>query len=232
MGVTPNCNFNATFKATVSRPVERVQGTAKSLWPGRQQQGWLVYSGSACTVRPHVCPHPFRDAATLMARQPARDPQRLNLALRSSAQRIGASGKFQHDAPVNCLLRIETVRVPANREKRENEAKMPMKIRLKQVENRYNTHTTSTCEDEYLLKACASRQEKLSFCNKNCAARYAHIAHPRIFFLRGKKKIARPCPSPRPGAHARAHPAEPRRELQGTQWRSRPPSPSPDLHRH
>ena len=82
--------------------------------------------------RPHIPTFP----------QPDQDPQRLNLALQSSAQRIGASGKFQHDAPVNCLLRIETVRVPADREKRENEAKMPMKIRLKQVENRYNTHTT------------------------------------------------------------------------------------------
>jgi hypothetical protein len=49
----------------------------------------------------------------------------------------------RRNAPGNCLLRIETVRVPENREKRENEAKMPMKIRLKQVENGYNQHTMS-----------------------------------------------------------------------------------------
>ena len=49
----------------------------------------------------------------------------------------------RRNAPGNCLQRIETVRVPEIREKRENEAKMPMKIRLKQVENCYNTHTTS-----------------------------------------------------------------------------------------
>jgi hypothetical protein len=35
-----------------------------------------------------------------------------------------------------------------------------------------------TCEYEYLLKACASRQEKPPFCNKNSAARDPHIADP------------------------------------------------------
>jgi hypothetical protein len=53
----------------------------------------------------------------------------------SSAQRLNASGKFQHDARGNCLLRIETVRAQAIREKRETEAKTQLKIRLKQVEN-------------------------------------------------------------------------------------------------
>ena len=65
------------------------------------------------------------------------------LAPRSSAQHLARLTKSRRNAPGNCLLRIETVRVPENREKRENEAKMPMKIRLKQVENAYNTHTMS-----------------------------------------------------------------------------------------
>jgi hypothetical protein len=43
----------------------------------------------------------------------------------------------------NYLLRIETVRVAADHEKRENEAKTPLKIRLKQVEKGYYQHTPS-----------------------------------------------------------------------------------------
>jgi hypothetical protein len=53
------------------------------------------------------------------------------------------------------------------------------------------THSV-TCVYEFLLKACASRQEKLSFCRKNGAARHAHIPDPRGFFLRRQEKIARP----------------------------------------
>jgi len=48
------------------------------------------------------------------------------------------------------------------------------------------THT-ATCVDEFLLKACALRQEKLSFCNKNGAACHAHIRDPRHIFFCGKK---------------------------------------------
>src|ERR1700679_377319 len=51
---------------------------------------------------------------------------------------------------------------------------------------------TVTCDYEYLLKPCASRQEKLSFCYKNGAARYAHIGDPRHFISRSQKKIAWP----------------------------------------
>jgi hypothetical protein len=36
-----------------------------------------------------------------------------------------------------------------------------------------------TCDYENLLKVCASRQEKLSFCYKNSAARDAHIRDRR-----------------------------------------------------
>ena len=45
----------------------------------------------------------------------------------------------------------------------------------------------ATCEDEFLLKACASRQEKLSFCHKNGAACHAHIRDPRYIFFCGEK---------------------------------------------
>jgi len=49
------------------------------------------------------------------------------------------------------------------------------------------------------LKACASRQEKLSRCYKNGAARHAHILNACEFFLRRQEKIARPA-----GLHALA----------------------------
>jgi hypothetical protein len=42
----------------------------------------------------------------------------------------------------NCLLRIETVRGAADHEKRENEAKTPLKIRLKQGQDGYYQHTS------------------------------------------------------------------------------------------
>jgi hypothetical protein len=38
----------------------------------------------------------------------------------------------------------------------------------------------ATCDDEYLLKACASRQEKTAFCNKNSAAADPNIGDPRV----------------------------------------------------
>jgi hypothetical protein len=42
------------------------------------------------------------------------------------------------------------------------------------------------------LKACASRQEKVSFCHKNGAACDAHIGNLRRFTSRAEKKIAGP----------------------------------------
>src|ERR1035437_430693 len=45
---------------------------------------------------------------------------------------------------------------------------------------------TVTCNDESLLKACALRQEKPSFCHKNGAARAAHIGAPRKFKVGGR----------------------------------------------
>src|ERR1019366_296802 len=53
------------------------------------------------------------------------------------------------------------------------------------------THTV-TCNDEGLLKACALRQEKPSFCHKNGAAPDAHIRHLRRLHCCTEKKIARP----------------------------------------
>ena len=41
-----------------------------------------------------------------------------------------------------------------------------------------------------LWKGCVSRQEKVSVCNENSAARHSHIRDPRYIFLSGKKKIA------------------------------------------
>ena len=72
--------------------------------------------------------------------------------------------------------------------RREDDLENPIETSGKPVAA---THIV-TCKDEYLLKACASGQEKLSFCNKNCAAGNAHIAHPRGISSRGEKKIAWP----------------------------------------
>src|SRR5208337_3447499 len=65
---------------------------------------------------------------------------------------------------------------------------------------RENTHETSgnqveqtqnaTCNDESLLKACALRQEKLSLCHKNGAARNAHIAYTADFEVSRQEQIA------------------------------------------
>jgi len=49
----------------------------------------------------------------------------------------------------------------------------------------------STCDDEFLLKACASRQEKPSFCYRNGAACNADIRDPRRIEMRRKKNVAR-----------------------------------------
>ena len=58
---------------------------------------------------------------------------------------------------------------------------------------------SATCNDECLLKACASRQEKPSFCHKNGAARHAHIGDSSrlplcrpVLDARGRMKFARP----------------------------------------
>jgi hypothetical protein len=44
--------------------------------------------------------------------------------------------------------------------------------------------------DEFLLKACASRQEKLPFCHENGAASNADVADPRRISRRGQKQVA------------------------------------------
>jgi len=58
----------------------------------------------------------------------------------------------------------------------------------------------ATCDDEYLLKACASRQEKAAICYKNSAAADANIGDPRvktrksarIYAPRAQPHVARP----------------------------------------
>jgi hypothetical protein len=54
------------------------------------------------------------------------------------------------------------------------------------------THTV-TCNYECLLKACALRQEKLSFCHRNGAARSPRTGDPRRFDL-GKLVLGLPEP--------------------------------------
>src|SRR6185437_10907404 len=48
----------------------------------------------------------------------------------------------------------------------------------------------SGCSYEFLLKACASGQEKPTVCHRNSAAPDAHIRHPRTQRARSQKKIA------------------------------------------
>ena len=80
---------------------------------------------------------------------------------------------------------------------------------------RENSHETSgnpveltqgvTCNDESLLKACALRQEKLSLCNKNGAARNPHIGYPRSnlsFAQTGINSLGRPISTPWRSANA------------------------------
>jgi hypothetical protein len=55
--------------------------------------------------------------------------------LRGQVHSVWRVRKFQTNAPENCLLRIETLRAEAEDEKREEEEKTTLKIRVKQVEN-------------------------------------------------------------------------------------------------
>jgi hypothetical protein len=50
----------------------------------------------------------------------------------------------------------------------------------------------ATCDDEYLLKACASRQEKPAFCHKNGAATNPHIGHAGSIAPRSQPHVAGP----------------------------------------
>src|SRR5580698_5755101 len=50
----------------------------------------------------------------------------------------------------------------------------------------------ATCLDESLLKACVSRQEKTSCCNRNSAARNAHSSDLRSFTPRTQVEVAWP----------------------------------------
>ena len=67
--------------------------------------------------------------------------------------------------------------------KRESKAKTRAGNPRETTENHLALTETNTCNDECLLKACASRQEKPPFCYKNGAARHADIRDPYIFFI-------------------------------------------------
>src|ERR1700678_412421 len=58
--------------------------------------------------------------------------------------------------------------------------------------NRLRQTCVSTWDDEFLLKPCASRLEKLAFCNKNSAAAHANVRHLAVHPLRAQKNQARP----------------------------------------
>ena len=62
---------------------------------------------------------------------------------------------------------------------------------LKQLGKRLDITDISTYLDEFLLKACASRKEKLPFCHENSAAPNTHIRNPRRISRRGQKQVAR-----------------------------------------
>ena len=63
---------------------------------------------------------------------------------------------------------------------------------LKQLGKRLDITDISTYSDEFLLKACASRQEKLPFCHENSAPPNAYIRDLRRIALRRQKQVARP----------------------------------------
>lgn len=48
----------------------------------------------------------------------------------------------------------------------------------------------ATWDDEYLLKVCASRQEKASFCYKNSAAPDANIGDLAVNLARAQSQVA------------------------------------------
>jgi hypothetical protein len=94
--------------------------------------------------------------------QPARTPPRVSPLSLSYAQRFGASGIIQKRAREMS---------PMNRKSKGPGASWEEgKVGEELGENPHETSAetlqptlTATCEDEFLLKACASRQEKLSF---------------------------------------------------------------------
>ena len=82
------------------------------------------------------------------------------------------------------------VRALEDCEKREREAKRGVEIWGKSLGKWLRITEIASYLDEFLLKPCASRQEKLSFCHKNSAAPDADIGDLRRIAPRGQKQVA------------------------------------------
>ena len=85
--------------------------------------------------------------------------------------RFGKLSKF-----VQCFRRVRALESP---EKMEELAKATSGNLAEKLGKPLHITDIATYLDEFLLKACASRQEKLSFCHKNSAASDADIGNVR-----------------------------------------------------
>ena len=102
--------------------------------------------------------------------------------------------------PLQCFPRLRASAYARNGERKENEKSAK---RQKFCVSRLGLMFAICCQDECLLKACASRQEKTPACNENSAPPNTHIRDLRlqgapngrfsgVFEARAEKNIARP----------------------------------------